>query len=52
MWSARRGQGAGRLALGELINEAERRGFWKLVSWIFPDHVDGRWPGVARRTSV
>jgi len=37
-----RGQGVGRLALGELINEAERRGFTKLVSRIFPENVASR----------
>ena len=37
-----RGQGVGRLALGELINESERRGFTKLVSRIFPENVASR----------
>jgi phosphinothricin acetyltransferase len=37
-----RGQGVGRLALGELVNEAERRGFTKLVSRIFPENVASR----------
>ena len=37
-----RGRGIGRLALGELIGEAERRGFWKLVSRIFPENVASR----------
>ena len=37
-----RGRGVGRLALGELIGEAERRGFWKLVSRIFPENVASR----------
>ena len=37
-----RGQGVGRLALGELINEAERRGFTKLVSRIFPENLASR----------
>jgi phosphinothricin acetyltransferase len=37
-----RGQGVGRLALGELINEAERRRFTKLVSRIFPENVASR----------
>jgi phosphinothricin acetyltransferase len=37
-----RGQGVGRLALGALITEAERRGFWKLVSRIFPENVASR----------
>jgi len=31
-----RGVGAGRAALGGLIREYERRGFWKLVSRSFP----------------
>jgi L-amino acid N-acyltransferase YncA len=39
---ATRGQGAGRLALAQLITEAERRGFWKLVSRIFPENVASR----------
>jgi phosphinothricin acetyltransferase len=37
-----RGRGVGRLALGALITEAERRGFWKLVSRIFPENVASR----------
>jgi L-amino acid N-acyltransferase YncA len=37
-----RGQGVGRLALGALVTEAERRGFWKLVSRIFPENVASR----------
>src|SRR2546430_6069278 len=32
-----RGRGVGRLSLEALIREAERRGFWKLVSRIFPE---------------
>ena len=32
----------GRLCLGALITEAERRGFWKLVSRIFPENVASR----------
>ena len=32
----------GRLCLGALISEAERRGFWKLVSRIFPENVASR----------
>ena len=39
-----RGQGVGRLALGALIGEAGRRGFWKLVSRIFPENVASRRP--------
>ena len=39
---AARGQGAGRLALSQLIAEAERRSFWKLVSRIFPENVASR----------
>jgi phosphinothricin acetyltransferase len=35
---AARGQGAGRLALSELIIDAQRRGFTKLVSRIFPEN--------------
>jgi L-amino acid N-acyltransferase YncA len=39
---AARGRGVGRVALGALISEAERRGFWKLVSRIFPENVASR----------
>jgi phosphinothricin acetyltransferase len=34
-----RGHGAGRLAMEALIAEAERMGFWKLVSRVFPDNI-------------
>lgn len=34
-----RGQGVGRIALDALMREYERRGFWKLVSRIFPDNA-------------
>jgi phosphinothricin acetyltransferase len=34
-----RGSGAGRIALSALIEECERRGFWKLVSRIFPENT-------------
>jgi phosphinothricin acetyltransferase len=34
-----RGTGAGRLALEALIRACEARGFWKLVSRIFPENV-------------
>ena len=37
-----RGHGVGRLALRALLTEAERRGFWKLVSRIFPENVASR----------
>jgi phosphinothricin acetyltransferase len=37
-----RGHGVGRLALRALIAEAESRGFWKLVSRIFPENVASR----------
>ena len=37
-----RGQGAGRLALSELINMASARGFWKLVSRVFPENTGSR----------
>jgi phosphinothricin acetyltransferase len=37
-----RGRGVGRLSLAALITEAERRGFWKLVSRIFPENVASR----------
>jgi L-amino acid N-acyltransferase YncA len=35
---ATRGQGVGRVTLAALISEAEGRGFWKLVSRIFPEN--------------
>ncbi|HKV43184.1 MAG TPA: arsinothricin resistance N-acetyltransferase ArsN1 family A [bacterium] len=34
-----RGRGAGRLAMEALIAEAERAGFWKLVSRVFPENL-------------
>jgi L-amino acid N-acyltransferase YncA len=34
----RRGQGLGRVTLAALVSECERRGFWKLVSRIFPEN--------------
>jgi phosphinothricin acetyltransferase len=34
-----RGTGAGRAALEALVREYERRGFWKLVSRIFPENA-------------
>jgi L-amino acid N-acyltransferase YncA len=37
-----RRRGIGRIALEALISEAEQRGFWKLVSRIFPDNVASR----------
>jgi L-amino acid N-acyltransferase YncA len=37
-----RGRGIGRLALATLIEAAERQGFWKLVSRIFPENVASR----------
>jgi phosphinothricin acetyltransferase len=37
-----RGRGVGRLCLGALITQAEGRGFWKLVSRIFPENVASR----------
>lgn len=37
-----RGQSVGRLALSALIEAAEARGFWKLVSRIFPENVGSR----------
>ena len=36
---AHRGVGAGRAALDGLAEEYERRGFWKLVSRIFPENA-------------
>jgi phosphinothricin acetyltransferase len=37
-----RGAGAGRVLLATLIEECERRGFWKLVSRIFPENTASR----------
>jgi phosphinothricin acetyltransferase len=37
-----RGQGVGRLALLSLIDAAEKRGFYKLVSRVFPDNTASR----------
>lgn len=37
-----RRQGAGRLALSELITSAEAAGFWKLLSRIFPENHASR----------
>ena len=37
-----RGRGAGRLALHALLEAAERAGYWKLVSRIFPDNAASR----------
>lgn len=37
-----RGRGAGRLAMETLLQEAERRGFWKLVSRIFVENTASR----------
>ena len=34
-----RGRGAGRAAMDALIREAERAGYWKLVSRVFPENV-------------
>ena len=34
-----RGTGAGRVALGALIDAASKAGFWKLVSRIFPENT-------------
>jgi phosphinothricin acetyltransferase len=36
---AARGTGAGRAALQGLIEECERRGFWKLLSRVFPENA-------------
>jgi L-amino acid N-acyltransferase YncA len=35
---AHRGRGVGRVLVSALIEEAERRGFWKLVSRVFPEN--------------
>jgi L-amino acid N-acyltransferase YncA len=37
-----RGAGAGRLALAALVDACERRGFWKLVSRVFPENSRSR----------
>ncbi len=37
-----RGRGAGRLALSALFDAAEKAGFWKLVSRIFPENTSVR----------
>lgn len=35
---ARRGRGLGRTTVAALVEECERRGYWKLVSRIFPEN--------------
>jgi len=37
-----RGTGAGRAAMDALMRECERRGFWKLVSRVFPENEASR----------
>jgi len=37
-----RGQGAGRVAMVALIDEAAKAGYWKLVSRIFPENTASR----------
>jgi L-amino acid N-acyltransferase YncA len=37
-----RSQGVGKIALDELVKEAKARGFWKLVSRIFPENRASR----------
>ena len=37
-----RGRGAGRMAMTELIDAAERAGFWKLVSRVFVENAPSR----------
>lgn len=37
-----RGTGAGRAALDALLEACERRGFWKLVSKVFPENAASR----------
>jgi len=39
---AARGMGAGRAALEELFRVCEQRGFWKLVSRVFPENTASR----------
>jgi len=37
-----RGSGAGRAVLAALLTECERRGFWKLLSRVFPENAASR----------
>jgi L-amino acid N-acyltransferase YncA len=37
-----RRRGAGRMVLEALIAEAEKRGFWKLLSRVFPENIASR----------
>jgi len=37
-----RGRGAGRLAMEALLEEAEKAGFWKFVSRLFPENAASR----------
>jgi L-amino acid N-acyltransferase YncA len=37
-----RGRGGGRMALSELIDQARAKGFWKLVSRVFPENLASR----------
>jgi L-amino acid N-acyltransferase YncA len=37
-----RGRGVGRAALEALVTECERRGFWKLLSRVFPENIASR----------
>jgi phosphinothricin acetyltransferase len=37
-----RGRGAGRIVLASLIEQAERMGYWKLVSRVFPENAASR----------
>ncbi|HEY8284482.1 MAG TPA: arsinothricin resistance N-acetyltransferase ArsN1 family A [Chloroflexota bacterium] len=39
---AARGSGAGRAVMGALIAACEERGFWKLVSRVFPENIASR----------
>ena len=39
---ASRGRGAGRLAMEELIGEAKKAGFWKLLSRVFTENTASR----------
>ena len=39
---AARGTGAGRVALAGLIQACEQRGFWKLLSRVFPENASSR----------
>jgi L-amino acid N-acyltransferase YncA len=41
-WRDGGGRGFGRAALGALIDEAKNRGWWKLLSRVFPENLASR----------